>query len=306
MRSRVTRLLSFSEPVVLPNYRMYRSENFLKRKYLQIFWVSFFWIMNLLQSIIDLVSFDTEDQMQPISITNIISTSLLSLAIIATLIRHKKACSRVRAIVELLLLFTVVVSAGLMTSRIANYGELSHRLIMSLASLFFLQTYSLATTNLAHRVVFLIIHGIYIAVFNRDLLGAGSRNIHEIVFLIIVVMVMLMLCVMAYSTARFDRFAYLQIYDNNQKNIIWKQIVDSLPQGAAIIQKDNTNRIKFNNPAFKEIFGNADGQQRTQFIDEALKNVFHRNNSKDKQGGHLNDRNSGQIFQVNNKSYFIS
>ena len=301
-QSRLTRLLKFPEPTVLQNYRAQVSENFLKRKYIQIFWIFLLWIISILHFAVDLSSSETEEKKQPLSIANIGFTSIFSLITIAALSRYKKANTRACTLIECLLLSLVMVSAAFTTYRISAYQNVKDRLVMSLASIFFLQTYSFATTSKINSTSFRIVHGIYIIIFNVDQFDNESGSITQLVFILIVVSTILMMCVLAYSTEQFDRIQYLNNYDRIEQNKIWKQIVDSLPQGAAIIQqKENcfeTARIRIDNPAFKEIFGTADGPQTIKLLDDALKNVYHRDDTNNKAFEKTSSQLEPALFQV--------
>lgn len=267
-------------------------------------WIAIYCAINLIQNILELTLSSESEHLQGVFIANIVITTTASMALLIALHRYKEYCLKWTRIFEGAIFLMSSLSAVLATYQFSSYNSSQERLMMLLASIFIHQTYCLATKTAITRIAFITIHAMFILIFNRDLFVESPNNLTARV-LFVFICSLLTAGLLIYSVLKFERVKFLKIYDSAQKDRMFKQIVDSLPQGAAIIEKNDKNevglKVKFDNPAFKELFGEADELEKVRLLEDAFKDLYFRELSRDK----LADQFSGYLDTPMERVIFI-
>lgn len=268
--ARLTWFLGFKESNLQAKYFQYESEQFLKYKSVCLKWLVFYCISTCLQNILEFTLSIENEASRPFYIANIVltATALFALGISLRLldVAHVKAVFAFKVTLFAL----AVTSSALSICQYSMYSNNSERFMMLLMTLSLQQTYIFITHEGSLRTLFKLLQAVFILVFNYDQFGfvAGWFRLRVLFGFGSSMAFVVLMC---YLMARSKRLLFLEHDDWNQKEKIWKQIFDCLPQGAAII--DPEYNIKFDNVAFKELFGESSESEKIGILDQVMNQV---------------------------------
>lgn len=265
--NRITHFLRFSDPKKYSEYLHYEAEKFLKRKSLLLTWLISLCIITIYRNLSELFLNSDNPRLKLECIVDVSVIPGAAFLVGIPLFFLKKPKLWAISLIEACFFLISVASITLMAYQSSTYENVSGRLLLVFASLYIHISYNFVTTRGIYRSLFLGVQAGVVVIFTRDDLKS-DRDSFLIQYLPNLILCVIGFWIMTYLMSKSERLEFLAYDDSRQKDRIWKEIFDSMPQGAAII--DQNYNIKFDNPAFQEIFGESDEKEKAALLDKAM------------------------------------